>query len=69
MYYWIRLLCCHVLHNTIQCAADSLPTDVEAISQTFRLFSYIYCSRGKIKKICKLADVQYQDILAHTKTR
>jgi len=46
----IGLGCCaHVLHNTIQCAADSLLINVEAISQTFRLFSCIYCLRGKIK--------------------
>jgi len=69
----IGLGCCaHVLHNTIQYAADSLPIDVEAITvklfDYFHIYTVIYCSRGKLKKFCELADVQYQDILAHTKT-
>lgn len=67
----IGLGCCaHVLHNAIQCAADSLPIDVEAI--TVKLFGYFHISTvrvEKLKEFCEFADVQYQDILAHTKTR
>lgn len=56
----------HVLHNTMQTAADVLSTDVEVI--VVKLFSYfcIYTVRTEhLKDFCKFVGVEYHVILSH----
>jgi len=60
----------HVLHNWIQHGADLMPVDVEAI--VLKVFNYfaVYTVRTEaLKDFCEFVDVNYQQLLYHSKTR
>lgn len=60
----------HVLHNCIQHGADLMPVDVEAI--VLKVFNYfaVYTVRTEaLKDFCEFVDVNYQQLLYHSKTR
>lgn len=60
----------HIIHNAIQQAADSLPIDVESIVCKIFSFFHIYTVREESsKEFCDFADVQYNELLSHSKTR
>lgn len=60
----------HIIHNAIQRATDSLPIDVESIVCKIFGFFHIYTVRVEcLKEFCDLADVQYNELLSHSKTR
>ncbi|CAI6360864.1 unnamed protein product [Macrosiphum euphorbiae] len=62
--------CAHVIHNSIQYAADSLPIDIEIIVCKIFGYFHIYTVRVEtLKEFCSFVDVQYKEILAHSKTR
>ncbi|KAL4126106.1 hypothetical protein QTP88_010335 [Uroleucon formosanum] len=65
-------MCCyaHIIHNSIQCASDCLPIDIESIVCKIFGFFHIYTVRVEnLKEFCDFADVQYKDLLSHSKTR
>lgn len=60
----------HVLHNSIQTAADCLPIDVEVL--LYKIYKYFdtYTVRTEsLKEFCEFADVDYIYLLCHTKVR
>lgn len=60
----------HILHNSVQTAADCLPIDVECIVSKIYQYFYIYTVRvAKLEDFCKFVDINYQTILGHSKTR
>jgi len=67
----LGLCCCaHIVHNSIQYAADSLPIDIESIVCKVFGFFHIYTVRVEtLKEFCKFIDIQYKEILFHSKTR
>jgi len=60
----------HVLHNCIQHGADLMPNDVEAtVLKVINYFS-IYTVRTKaLNDFCEFVDVNYHQLLYHSKTR
>jgi len=62
--------CAHVIHNSIQYAADSLPIDIEIIVCKIFGYFHIYTVRVEtLKEFCSFVDVQYKEISSHFKTR
>ncbi|KAL4126793.1 hypothetical protein QTP88_011002 [Uroleucon formosanum] len=60
----------HIIHNSIQCASDCLPIDIESIVCKIFGFFHIYTVRVEnLKEFCDFADVQYKGLLSHSKTR
>ncbi|KAL4100734.1 hypothetical protein QTP88_020768 [Uroleucon formosanum] len=60
----------HIIHNSIQCASDCLSIDIESIVCKIFGFFHIYTVRVEnLKEFCDFADVQYKDLLSHSKTR
>lgn len=60
----------HIVHNTIQTAADCLPLDVEAVVVKIYSYFYIYTVRVEsFKEFCDFASVEYQRLLGYSKTR
>ncbi|KAL4100954.1 hypothetical protein QTP88_020978 [Uroleucon formosanum] len=60
----------HIIHNSIQCASDCLPIDIESIVCKIFGFFHIYTVRVEnLKEFCDFADIQYKDLLSHSKTR
>jgi len=60
----------HIIYNAIRQAADSLPIDVESIVCKIYGYFHIYTIRVEsLKEFCDFADVQYNDLLSHSKTR
>jgi len=59
-----------IIHNAIQQAADSLSINVESIVCEIFGFFHIYPVRGEsLNAFCNFADVQYNELLSHSKTR
>jgi hypothetical protein len=60
----------HIVHNAMQTAADCLPVDIEyTVSKIYQHF-HIYIARVQtLQDFCDFADVEYKNILGHTKTR
>ena len=62
--------CAHIIHNSIQYASDCLPVDVDSIVCKIFGFFHIYTVRVEnLKEFCDDVDVQYKDLLSHSKTR
>lgn len=60
----------HIIHNTIQTAADLLPLDVEHIIIKIYGYFYIYTVRVEsLKEFCSDVEVEYHKILGYSKTR
>jgi hypothetical protein len=60
----------HILHNTIQTAADQLSCDVEQIvMKIFGHFSIYTVRIESLKNFCGFLDVEYHKLLSHSKTR
>lgn len=60
----------HIINNTIQSAADSLPIDMEAIVVKIYSHFYIYTVRVEsFKEFCEEAAVEYKKLLGYSKTR
>lgn len=60
----------HIIHNTIQTAADLLPVDVE--NSVIKIYSYFYIYTVRVemlKEFCETVEVEYQKILGYSKTR
>jgi hypothetical protein len=58
----------HIIHNSIQCASDGFPFDVESI--VCNIFSFFHINTVRIENLtefCDFADVQYKDLLSHSK--
>lgn len=59
-----------IIHNSIQCASDFLPIDVESkVCKIFRFFHIYTVCVENLKEFCDFADVQFKDLLSHSKTR
>lgn len=62
--------CAHIVHNSIQYAADSLSTDIDSIVCKIFRFFHIYTVRVEtLKEFCDFVDIQYKEMLSHSKTR
>ena len=60
----------HIIHNTIQSAADQLPLDVEGIVIKIYSHFYIFTIRVELlKEFCDNAEVEYTRLLGYSKTR
>ncbi|KAK8758592.1 hypothetical protein V5799_003777 [Amblyomma americanum] len=60
----------HIVHNTVQTAADCLPLDIEAVIVKIYSYFYIYTVRVEsFKEFCDFASVEYQRLLGYSKTR
>lgn len=60
----------HIVHNTIQVAADQLPVDIEGIIIKIYGHFHIYTVRvASLKEFCEEADVEYMKLLGYSKTR
>lgn len=60
----------HIINNTIQTAADSLPIDIEAVVVKMYAHFYIYTVRVEtFKEFCTEAAVEYKSLLGYSKTR
>jgi hypothetical protein len=61
----------HILHNTIQTAADQLSCDVEQIvMKIFGHFSIYTVRIESLKNFCEFLDAEYHKLLSHhSKTR
>ncbi|KAL4156142.1 hypothetical protein QTP88_000177 [Uroleucon formosanum] len=60
----------HVIHNSIKCATDCLPFDIECIIVKIYSFFYIYTVREEaLKQFCEAAGTEYQKLLGYSKTR
>jgi hypothetical protein len=60
----------HIVHSAVQTAADCLPVDIEStvgkICQHFHIYTVLVQT---LKDFCDFSDVEYKNILGHTKTR
>jgi len=62
--------CCHILNNTIQTAADTLPVSIELIVIKIYSHFHIYTVRcSKLAEICDNANIEYKKILGHARTK
>lgn len=60
----------HIVHNTIQTAADLLPVDVENIINKIYSYFYIYTVRVEsLKVFCAENEIEYKKLLGYSKTR
>lgn len=60
----------HILHNTIQTAADRLTIDVECmVVKIFNYFSIYTVRVNELMSFCEFVNVTFQDLLNHSKTR
>jgi hypothetical protein len=60
----------HIINNTIQCAADTLPMDVQAVNGKLYLHFYIYPVRvHALKGFCDFLNTEYKTVLGHSKSR
>jgi hypothetical protein len=60
----------HMLHNTAQTAADSLPIDAEQIVAKLHNYFNIYTVRvAHLEEFCQFIDVEYRKLLGYSKTR
>lgn len=60
----------HILHNAVQHGHDCLPIDIESIVMKIHNSFYVYIIRtAKLKEFCEEADLTYQYLLKHSKTR
>lgn len=60
----------HMLHNTVQTAADCLPVDAEQIvCKIFYYFSMHTVRVTQLQEFCDFVDVQYRKLLGYSKTR
>lgn len=58
----------HIIHNTIQTAADCRPLDIEAMTVKIYFCFYISTVRvGSFKKFCDFASVEYQRLWGYSK--
>lgn len=60
----------HIMHNTIQTAADRLSCDIEVVVvKIFTYFSIYTVRTERLKEFCDFVGVQYQNVLSHSGTR
>lgn len=60
----------HIINNAIQCAADTLPMDVQAVIGKLYQHFYIYTVRvHTLKGFCDFLNTEYKTVLGHSKTR
>jgi hypothetical protein len=60
----------HIMHNTIQTAADRLSCDIKCvIVKIFTYFSIYTVTVEGLKEFCAFVGIQYQNILSNLKTR
>jgi hypothetical protein len=60
----------HMLHNTAQNAADSLPVDAEQIvAKLYNYFSIYTVRVAQLEEFCDFVDVEYRKLLGYSKTR
>ncbi|KAF2887706.1 hypothetical protein ILUMI_18467, partial [Ignelater luminosus] len=60
----------HIIHNTIQTAADLLPTDVDSVINKIYSHFYIFTVRVEsLKTFCEEAETDYHKLLSTSKTR
>ena len=60
----------HIIHNTIQMAADVLPIDIEGIVSKIYSYFYVYTVRVEsLKEFCEFVDQEYKQVLGYSKTR
>lgn len=60
----------HMLHNTAQNAADSLPVDAEQIvAKLYNYFSIYTVRVAELEKFCDFVDVEYCKLLGYSRTR
>uniref|UniRef100_A0A2S2N9H4 HAT C-terminal dimerisation domain-containing protein n=1 Tax=Schizaphis graminum TaxID=13262 RepID=A0A2S2N9H4_SCHGA len=60
----------HILNNSIQTAADTLPIDIQAVLGKIFQHFYIYTVRvHALKEFCDFVNVEYKSVLGHSKTR
>jgi hypothetical protein len=60
----------HIINNSIQTAADSLPIDIEVVVVKIYAHFYIYTVRVEsFKEFCEEAAVEYKKLLGYSKTR
>jgi hypothetical protein len=55
----------HIINNAVQCAADTLPMDVQAVIEKLYQHLYIYTLKG----FCEFLNTEYKTVLVHSKTR
>lgn len=60
----------HILHNCVQHGTDGLNFDIESIVlKIFNFFSIYTVRTEALKDFCDFVDVNYRDLLYHSKTR
>lgn len=60
----------HMLHNTVQTAADCLPVDAEQIvCKIYNYFSIYTVRVGTLQEFCDFVGVEYRKLLGYSKTR
>lgn len=60
----------HMLHNTVQTAADCLPVDAEQIvCKIYNYFSIHTVRVTQLEEFCAFVDVEYRKLLGYSKTR
>lgn len=60
----------HIVHNTMQTAADLLPIDIESVVIKLYGHFHVYTVRVELlKDFCREADVEYMRVLGYSKTR
>lgn len=60
----------HILHNTLQTAADQLSCDVDQVVLKLLNYFVIYTvGTERLKNFCDFVNVEYKKLLSHSKTR
>lgn len=60
----------HIVHNTLKCACDGMPFDVELIVVKIYSHFYLYTVRvTKLKEFCDSVEEQYEQLHGYSKTR
>ncbi|CAL8119834.1 unnamed protein product [Orchesella dallaii] len=60
----------HIVHNSVETAADCLPLDVEAIlAKIYKYFSIYTVRTESLKEFCEFVNIEYKGLLATSKTR
>jgi hypothetical protein len=60
----------HMINNAIQCAAGTLPMDVQTVIEKLYRHFYIYTVRvHTLKGFCDFLNTEYKTVLGHSKTR
>lgn len=60
----------HILHNCIRHGTDKLEIDIEStVMKIYNYFSVYTVRTEKLKSFCEAVEIQYQQLLSHSKTR